>query len=46
MVSVLAKREEFMARAVGIGGVFFRAADASSLVEWYEKHLGIDNMHK
>ncbi|AVH44749.1 glyoxalase [Agrobacterium tumefaciens] len=46
MASVLAKRGEFMARAVGIGGVFFRAADAPGLAEWYEKHLGIDNLHK
>lgn len=35
-----------MARAVGIGGVFFRAADAAGLAEWYEKHLGIDDLHK
>ncbi|CUX40142.1 hypothetical protein AGR7B_Lc160014 [Agrobacterium deltaense RV3] len=33
-------------RAVGIGGVFFRAADVPDLVEWYKKHLGIDNLHK
>lgn len=44
IASLLAKREEF--RAVGIGGVFFRAADVPGLAEWYEKHLGIHNLHK
>jgi len=26
---------------VGIGGVFFRAADPKALRAWYEKHLGV-----
>lgn len=35
-----------MPKAVGIGGVFFRAANPASLAEWYQKHLGIDDLHK
>jgi predicted enzyme related to lactoylglutathione lyase len=30
-----------MAKAVGIGGVFFRAADIEALAKWYETHLGV-----
>lgn len=30
-----------MARAVGIGGVFFRARDTKALGQWYKTHLGI-----
>ena len=30
-----------MAKAVGIGGVFFRAADTAALAQWYEEHLGV-----
>lgn len=30
-----------MAKALGIGGVFFRAKDTESLAKWYETHLGI-----
>lgn len=30
-----------MARAVGIGGLFFRAADTKALAQWYETHLGV-----
>ena len=30
-----------MAKAVGIGGVFFRAAQTEKLAEWYEAALGI-----
>jgi predicted enzyme related to lactoylglutathione lyase len=30
-----------MARVKGIGGVFFRSGDPSSLRDWYSKHLGI-----
>lgn len=30
-----------MARAVGIGGVFFRSADTDALAKWYETHLGV-----
>ena len=30
-----------MARALGIGGVFFKSDDASSLGEWYKKWLGV-----
>lgn len=30
-----------MARATGIGGVFFRARDTKALAAWYEIHLGI-----
>lgn len=30
-----------MAKAIGIGGVFFRAADTQALAAWYEEHLGV-----
>jgi predicted enzyme related to lactoylglutathione lyase len=30
-----------MAKATGIGGVFFRATDTKALSEWYETHLGV-----
>jgi predicted enzyme related to lactoylglutathione lyase len=31
-----------MKRVTGIGGVFFKARDATALRSWYQKHLGID----
>jgi hypothetical protein len=33
--------KETMARAIGVGGVFLRAADPEKLHAWYEEHLGI-----
>lgn len=30
-----------MAKALGIGGVFFRARDTKALAAWYETHLGV-----
>jgi predicted enzyme related to lactoylglutathione lyase len=30
-----------MARAVGVGGVFFKARDPKALSQWYETHLGV-----
>lgn len=33
-----------MARALGIGGIFFRASDTRALAEWYETHLGITEL--
>ena len=30
-----------MARATGIGGLFFRARDPKMLSAWYETHLGV-----
>jgi len=30
-----------MAKATGIGGLFFRAHDTAALAEWYERHLGV-----
>lgn len=30
-----------MAKALGIGGVFFRARDPAALAAWYETHLGV-----
>jgi glyoxylase I family protein len=30
-----------MAKATGIGGVFFRAGDTGALAKWYETHLGV-----
>jgi catechol 2,3-dioxygenase-like lactoylglutathione lyase family enzyme len=35
-----------MARATGIGGVFFRARDPAALAAWYRRHLGIDAGHE
>ena len=31
-----------MRRVTGIGGIFFKAKDASALHAWYKRHLGID----
>ena len=31
-----------MAKALGVGGFFFRAKDPETLRAWYEKHLGIN----
>jgi predicted enzyme related to lactoylglutathione lyase len=31
-----------MKRVTGIGGIFFKAADAPALQAWYRRHLGID----
>lgn len=30
-----------MAKALGIGGVFFRSRDTNALGEWYRTHLGV-----
>lgn len=30
-----------MERVTGIGGVFFKAADAAGLARWYAEHLGV-----
>jgi predicted enzyme related to lactoylglutathione lyase len=30
-----------VAKAVGIGGLFFRSADTKALAAWYETHLGV-----
>ena len=30
-----------MAKALGIGGVFFKSPDTDALLDWYEKHLGL-----
>lgn len=30
-----------MKRVTGIGGIFYRAKDKTTLLEWYKKHLGI-----
>lgn len=30
-----------MAKALGIGGVFFRARDTDTLAQWYQTHLGV-----
>lgn len=34
-----------MPKVVGIGGVFFRAVNPAGLAEWYQKHLGIDDLY-
>lgn len=31
-----------MKRVTGIGGIFFKATEASALRAWYQRHLGID----
>lgn len=31
-----------MAKATGIGGIFFRADDPKALGDWYHRHLGLD----
>ena len=31
-----------MAKALGVGGIFFRAKDPKALAAWYETHLGIN----
>jgi glyoxylase I family protein len=31
-----------MQRVTGIGGIFFRANDPSTMGQWYKDHLGID----
>ena len=31
-----------MAKALGVGGIFFRARDPESLSAWYAEHLGIE----
>ena len=31
-----------MKRVTGIGGVFFKAKDATALQAWYKRHLGIN----
>ncbi|CEJ16283.1 Glyoxalase-like domain protein [bacterium YEK0313] len=33
-----------MAKVTGIGGLFFRARDPKALAQWYETHLGIDDI--
>lgn len=35
-----------MAKVTGIGGIFFRARDPQALCQWYERHLGVDDMTK
>lgn len=30
-----------MARALGIGGVFFKCRDRTALATWYQRHLGL-----
>ncbi len=30
-----------MAKAIGIGGLFFRSRDTKALAEWYSTHLGV-----
>jgi predicted enzyme related to lactoylglutathione lyase len=34
--------EVHIKRVTGIGGIFFKAKDASALQAWYKRHLGID----
>jgi predicted enzyme related to lactoylglutathione lyase len=31
-----------MARAIGLGGIFFKARDPKALAAWYAQHLGLE----
>lgn len=31
-----------MAKALGIGGIFFRSTDRAALADWYAQHLGFE----
>ena len=31
-----------MAKALGVGGVFFKSPDTEALLDWYAKHLGFE----
>ncbi len=33
-----------MAKAIGIGGIFFRAQDTGALAAWYKEHLGVTEL--
>ena len=33
-------KESFMAKVVGVGGVFFKSEDPEKLGAWYQKWLG------
>jgi catechol 2,3-dioxygenase-like lactoylglutathione lyase family enzyme len=33
-----------LAKATGIGGIFFRSRDTKALADWYETHLGIPGL--
>lgn len=35
-----------MAKAVGIGGLFFRSRDTRALADWYSTHLGVTGFWK
>src|SRR4030088_2527443 len=39
--SMQPRREIFMKRVTGIGGIFFKSDNPEELYQWYEKHLGI-----
>lgn len=32
-----------MANVLGIGGVFFKCKDRAALIDWYERHLGMQH---
>ena len=34
-----------MTKVTGIGGLFFRARDPTALAAWYERHLGVADLH-
>jgi predicted enzyme related to lactoylglutathione lyase len=35
-----------MKRVTGIGGIFFKSEDPKMLKEWYNKHLGVEEIFK
>ncbi len=38
---ILTKKAKTVDRAVGLGGIFFKARNPRKLSDWYQKHLGI-----
>jgi predicted enzyme related to lactoylglutathione lyase len=42
MCSRVHAEEANVKRVTGIGGIFFKARDPSTLRAWYQRHLGID----
>jgi predicted enzyme related to lactoylglutathione lyase len=38
------RKEDCMAKAVGVGGVFLKARDPKALAEWYATHFGIQKI--
>jgi len=37
------RKPEMKGKILGIGGIFFKSADAAQTREWYSKHLGLSD---